>query len=794
MLDTTTDDFFVESNFAEINFQKGLNIEDFIKRDYFQDKSILDIARFAFITFIADVKLDYNYYKNNLEKNLNRPSVDRWYAFVYGFLKTKSTQERKKWTALLTDSYAVYQNWDTSTVAEQKKVNFYTILFKEYDVMKKAQIKAAKKAKNKAAEKTKETQEVQEAKEEAKEEAIETIEEEETRQINEQEEIERETDQVAGLLKELENINNNDSTVTGEDIEFPTLLSDDDDDEKVEEKDATKNATNQVEEEVQEKDATKNAPNQNDFTGNMDIDDINDDFDFGGIDDDRNMRKRARWVDPNSDNPCIFSESVEKKDFLTFAKTFQREFKAKKKIDLLNRDCMAKMYLIGVKSIQEQSGDLLRTYNLYENSEKNLQPVRNYVDDIFDMTSDYFRKKSDQIGKMLKSFKNVQWAYYRRPSDPRIKHVYQQWERLDTFFNKSKLIMDATDKNGSIPYFDIISELIPSKTIGKHRDFLFDSREKFLYKSKRNGVVKYSVLLNNSICKEDGCDNYEVMGVKLCFIHLLKRNLKIKPSHISPGKLGIFAWLPPKDRTVEKLAKPIFFGPPDTNTDYNAAGPLKERSYGYNFDLESPQVPINPETTPASRFTAMTNKSILDFDSEPFLDTKFDEELVESNEYIPQSKKEFYFGTPLIYIHPQAPGIILEDNITDKFSPRTFFESKKRSFAYVTARQKEQTINIYALENIYHGQELVFLPTSKFLLNKEQLKQSLVIHRTVKKNDFSLPITPMQIQRRINKLKEFNPNITSNTVIDIGNLKKITFKKRKFIQMNAIPPAVLSNM
>ena len=787
MLDTTTDAYFIESNLAELHFQGPSDIEDFIKRDYFQDKSILDIARFAFVTFIADVKLDYNYYKNNLEKNLNRRSVDRWYAFVYGFIKTKSTKERKKWTALLTDSYAIYQNWDESTIAEQKKVNFYTILFKEYDVMKKAQIRAAKKAKNKAAEKTKETQEVQEAEEEeeeAKEEPIETIEEEESRQIKATEEAEEEADIVAEFFKELENNDNdknNNSTVTGEVIEYPTLLSDDDD--KVEEKDAT----NQVEEEVQDKDAT----NQDDF---MDNDFIDENFNFGGADDDRSMRKRARWVDPNSDNPCIFSKSVEKKDFLTFARTFQREFKAKKKIDLLNRDCMAKMYLMGVKTIQEQSKDLLRTYNLYENSKKNLQPVRNYVDDIFNMTSDYFDKENDQIGKMLESFKNVQWAYYRRPSDPRIKHVYQQWERLDTFFNKSKLIMDATDKNGSIPYFDVISELIPSKTIGKHRDFLFDSREKFLYKSKRNGVVKYSVLLNNSICKEDGCDNYGVMGVKLCFIHLLKRNLKIKPSHISPGKLGIFAWLPPKDRTVEKLAKPIFFGPPNTNTDYNAAGPLKERSYGYNFDLESPQVPINPEETLASRFTAMTNKSILDFDPEPFLDTEFGEELVESNEYIPQSKKEFYFGTPLVYIHPQAPGIILEDNITDKFSPRTFFESKKRSFAYVTARQKEQTINIYALEDIYHGQELVFLPTSKFLLNKEQLKQTLVIHRTVKKNDFSLPITPMQIQRRINKLKEFNPNLTSNTVIDIGNLKKITFKKRKFIQMNAIPPAVSPNM
>ena len=499
--------------------------------------------------------------------------------------------------------------------------------------------------------------------------------------------------------------------------------------------------------------------------------------------------KRAKWVDPTSENPCIFTEFVKEKNFLEFAKTFKREFKAKKvKIDLSDRNCMAKMYLIGVNTIAELTTDLLRTFNQYNSSNKNVQQVTNYVDDIFDITIDYYDKKSDKIGDMLKSFENVQWAYYRRPSDPRLKHVFKQWRRLNAFFQKSLLILDDVNRSRAqdnpIKSVDIVTQLIPNNAIQKHREFLFDSREKFLYKSKRNGVVKYAVILNSSLCKEDGCNNYSVIGAPTCFVHLLERNIKIKPSHIRPGKLGLFAWLPPNERTIGKITEPVFFGPPNTNTDYNAAGPLKERSYGYNFDTEFQQQKINPEETPASRFTAMDTKSILDFEPLPSLDEAFPNEIEESNEYISLRKKQFYFGTPLVYIHPQTPGIILEDNINGEFSPRMFFESEKRSFAYVTVRKMGESFKILPLEDIYHGQELVFLPTSKFLLNKEQVKQTQVIHRTVKKNDFSLPMTPIQIKRRIEKMLELYPNLPPTTVIDIGNLKKITFKKRKFIQLN----------
>lgn len=365
----------------------------------------------------------------------------------------------------------------------------------------------------------------------------------------------------------------------------------------------------------------------------------------------------------------------------------------------------------------------------------------------------------------LRKLKGVQWAYYRTPPMPRLKFIIKEFERVEKFLTTNlQKIEDYFKKTGK--YLTASTRLLRLNFISKYEIFKKDTRERFLYRSKRNDVVKFSCLLNNIKCDalKTGlvmCKNYGIMGTIYCYHHLQDmNNLKPKPSYTTPGEMAFFAWLPKQQRTAFHLMRPVFEGP--------ETSPRLEDYYGKGVD-DAPELnatdsglqvgkdyildhTLNAKTPTAEKINAETPVII---DERP--------------EILPLN-----CGTPLNYLHSLS-SVSYWDNDNGQMSEHIVQRSNNRRFAFVSAKLIEGKLFIFPLEDIYHGQELVLLPNNP-LKPSDSNSYGQIVHSGVKKGQSSQPLTPAQISRRVWEDQEILKDDTK--IYEMDELKRLVVLKR----------------
>lgn len=367
--------------------------------------------------------------------------------------------------------------------------------------------------------------------------------------------------------------------------------------------------------------------------------------------------------------------------------------------------------------------------------------------------------------KFLRKLKGVQWAYYRTPPMPRLKFIIKEFERVENFLTTSLQKIDDYFQNTG-KYQIASTRLLRLNFVSKYEIFAKDTRERFLYRSRGNDVVKFSCLLNNMKCMWvkagfEACENYGIMGTNYCYHHLQTRNLKAKPSYTTPGEMAFFAWLPKQRRTQIHLTRPVFKGPRDV--------PRLEGYYGENSNNA-------PEATNRTDLALQVGEMFI-LDHTLNVETPSAEEInaetpLRINE--PPQILPFNCGTPLNYLHKMNSTSILENDQGQR-TANIVQRSEHRRFAFVSARVAGETLFIYPLEDIFHGQELVLL-TNNPLKPSSPDSYGQIVHSGVKKGQSSQPLTPSQIASRINNDQQLVTN--PNKVYEMHDLKRLITKKR----------------
>jgi len=380
----------------------------------------------------------------------------------------------------------------------------------------------------------------------------------------------------------------------------------------------------------------------------------------------------------------------------------------------------------------------------------------------------------DKHTRFLETLRGVQWAYYRTPPMPRLKFILREYKRIDIFFNQQLDQIRWYHARNPDRFRDASYNLRKLNFSNKYEIFARDTREKFLYRRRGTGVVKFACLLNNLTCtgitaQNVICKKYGILGTRYCYHHLQAINLKAKPSFTTPGNLAFFAWIPRNERTAKRLSEPVFKGPIEIP---GANDPNFLPSY-YDKENNPPEEQITSD-----RFFMSGDAVILEhvLPDETKDDNTIREEINEN--IMTADALRLNCGTPLNYLAAVASRSI-SDNDKGEMTPLKVHQSLHRRFAFVTARYHDKELHIYPLEDIYHGQELVLLLNNLYKENSTG-SYGRVVHSGVRKGQSSYPLTPAQI---ISRVQTDQVHAERDKVYDISELKRMLTRKR-LRQMN----------
>jgi hypothetical protein len=463
--------------------------------------------------------------------------------------------------------------------------------------------------------------------------------------------------------------------------------------------------------------------------------------------------------------PLDIDETLEK---LTseYTATYNKE-EAGKKWDLAFVNCLKKHYKTCVDYI------IIKGETVFTIIREHFRAINSILeDDLFEIKFSETIKslkmlRNENISRylnFLRKLKGVQWAYYRTPPMPRLKFIIKEFERVGKFLTTNLQKIDDYFQNTG-KYRIASTRLLRLNFISKYEIFKKDTRERFLYRSKRNDVVKFSCLLNNIKCDalKTGlvmCKNYGIMGTSYCYLHLQYMNLKPKPSYTTPGEMAFFAWLPKQQRTAFYLIRPVFEGP--------ETSPRLEDYYGKDA-LDAPELSATDSGLQVGKDYILDHTLNAQTPSAEEINAETPVIINERPEILPLN-----CGTPLNYLH-SLPSVSYWDNDNGQMSENIVQRSNHRRFAFVSAKVIGGKLFIFPLEDIYHGQELVLLQNNP-LKPSDSDSYGQIVHSGVKRGQSSQPLTPAQISRRVWEDQQITKDDTK--IYEMHELKRLVVLKR----------------